>query len=129
MRIAATALQWLVRLAGVTQLVLGLLFWTGNQMQLIPVRMQVGLTLVVSLWALAILGWAAGVSRVRAVLALLWGLITIALGFAQSGLLPGDLHFLVQVMHLLVGVAAIGQAEVLARGIKARTPSATLAGG
>jgi hypothetical protein len=129
MRIAATALQWLVRLAGVTQLALGALFWTGNQMQLIPVHMQVGLTLVVSLWALAILGWAAGVSKVRAVLALLWGLITIVLGFAQSGLLPGDLHFLVQVIHLLVGVAAIGQAEMLARGIKARTPRASLAGG
>jgi hypothetical protein len=32
----------------------------------------------------------------------------------QAAVLPGDLHWLVQVLHLLVGLGAIGQAESLA---------------
>ncbi len=38
----------------------------------------------------------------------------------QAELLPGDLQWLVQVAHLLVGLVAMGLAERLARGAQAR---------
>ena len=135
MKTATTILQMLVRLSGLIQVVLGLLFWTGNALALVPVHMLVGLLLVLLLWALAALGAVAGVHPGRVALAAVWGLIVPALGVTQSGLLAGDFHWVIQVLHLLVGLAAIGMAEGLARRITARVPagrtgaaSATLAG-
>src|SRR5579864_9000687 len=45
--------QWLVRLAGLTAIVLGLTFCSGHALNLVPVHMLVGLVLVLSLWSLA----------------------------------------------------------------------------
>jgi hypothetical protein len=42
------------------------------------------------------------------------------LGVTQSGLLPGDYHWVIQALHLAVGLGAIGLAEELARRIKRR---------
>ena len=122
MKTAATVLQILVRVAGLTQIVLGVLFWTGNALTLIPVHMLIGSALVLLLWSLAGMSLWAGVNRGRAALAFVWGLVVVALGMAQNQILPGSAHWVIQVVHLLVGLAAIGIAEGLAAGIKqART--------
>ena len=122
MKIATTVLQTLVRLAGLTLIVLGVLFWTGHALTLIPVHMLVGFVLVLSLWALAILAARAGVHPAFVALAIVWGLIVPILGLTQQRLLPGDAHWVIQVLHLLVGLGAIGQAEGLAARIKGRQP-------
>lgn len=131
MKMIATALQVWVRVGGTIQIGLGLLFWTGNAGALIPVHMLLGSTLVLALWTLAILAAVARVHLGLVALAIVWGLIVPILGMAQVSLLPGSAHWLIQVLHLLVGVAAIGQAENLARRIKRTArmvPSASLAG-
>lgn len=122
MKTAATVIQMLVRVAGLTQIVLGVLFWTGNALTLIPVHMLVGSVLVLLLWSLAGMSLWAGVNHGRAALALVWGVIVVALGMTQNQILPGSAHWVVQVVHLLVGLAAMGMAEGLAAAIKqART--------
>jgi hypothetical protein len=122
MKIATTVLQMLVRLAGLTLIVLGVLFWTGHALTLIPVHMLVGFVLVLSLWALAVLAARAGVHPALVALAIVWGVIVPILGLTQERLLPGDAHWVIQVLHLLVGLGAIGQAEGLATRIKGRQP-------
>lgn len=119
MRIATRVVQMLVRLGGLTQLVLGGLFWTGYQLQLIPIHMLVGFVVVLGLVVLAALGAVARVGWVRVVVALIWAPFVVWLGLNQATLLQGDWHWLVQVLHLAVGVAAIAQAESLAQAIKA----------
>ena len=94
---------------------LGLLFWTNNAFALIPIHILVGFVLVLALWALAILAGLAGVSRVPVVLALVWGLIVPFFGLTQSQILPGPAHWVIEVLHLLVGLAAIGLGARLAR--------------
>ena len=47
------------------------------------------------------------------------GLLVIALGMTQMRILPGDLHWIVQVVHLGFGLAAIGFAEALGRRLRA----------
>jgi hypothetical protein len=42
------------------------------------------------------------------------------LGLTQTQLLPGSAHWLIQVLHLLVGLGAISLAETLGRQIQAR---------
>jgi hypothetical protein len=118
MKMTATALQWLVRLAGLLQIILGVLFWIGNALALIPLHMLVGSLLVLALWVLAGMAAFAHVNRGRVALAFVWGIIVVALGMTQNGILPGSFHWIVQAVHLLVGLAAMGQAEGLAVRIK-----------
>lgn len=115
MKITTTIFQMLARVTGLIQIVLGMLFWTGNLLNLIPLHMLDGILFVLCLWTLAILGARAGVNPGVVALALVWGLIVVVLGVTQARLLPGDLHWTVQVLHLLVGLGAIGQAERVAR--------------
>lgn len=119
----------LLRLAGIVQIVLGLLFWTGNAIGLIQVHMTVGFVLVITLWVLALLGLAArgDVPLGLAVLAIVWGAVVPVLGLNQARLLPGDLHWIIKVVHLVVGLIAIGLGEeiakrILASGAQDRSP-------
>jgi hypothetical protein len=74
--------------------------------------------LVLSLWALSYLAARAGVAMRWVVLAVAWGLLAPILGLTQQGLLTGDWHWTVQVLHLLIGLGAIGQGENLALRMK-----------
>ena len=103
-----------VRVTGAVQIVTGLLFWTGNALALLPVHLLSGVVLVLALWVLAVLAARAGVGAGRAALAGLWGALVVGLGLTQSQLLPGDAHWVVQVVHLLVGLGAMGLAQNLA---------------
>jgi hypothetical protein len=124
MRRATTTAQMLVRTFGVIQLVLGGLFWTGNALDLVPLHMLVGFLLVLGLWTLAALAARAGVRPALAALAAVWGLIVPILGLNQDQLLVGSAHWVIEVLHLLVGLGAIGQAEGLAARIRERLPAA-----
>jgi hypothetical protein len=128
MSVAASVLRWWVRLSGLVQLVLGGLFWTGSQLQLVPLHMLNGVLLVLGLWALAGIAVAARIDARWAAIAVVWGVLTIALGMSQAQILPGDFHWVVRVAHLLVGLAAIGQSEGLARRIRARPGQRVAAG-
>ena len=118
MRTAATVAQWLVRITGLIQIVLGLLFWTGNLLTLLPVHIVSGLLLVVGLWILALIGARSGVAPGLVLLAFLWGLLVVVLGLTQGQILTGDAHWVIQVLHLLVGLSAIAQAEGLGQRIR-----------
>jgi hypothetical protein len=119
MKGATTVSQGIVRLFGVIQIVTGLLFWTGNALALVPLHMLSGLLVVIGLWVLAGIGARAAVGPARIVVAVLWGLFVVVFGLVQTSILPGDLHWIIQVLHLLVGLAALGQAESIATRIKA----------
>ena len=120
MRRATTAAQMLVRVTFVVQLVLGVLFWTGNALDLVPLHQTIGFLLVFGLWTLAALAARAGVRPPLVALAAVWGLIVPVLGLSQDRLLVGSAHWLIEVLHLLVGVGAIGLAENLAARVKER---------
>lgn len=119
MQTATAIAQTIVRLTGLVQVVLGALFWTGNARGMIPVHMLLGLVLVLALWVLTGLAARAGVDPALVAVAALWGLVVPALGLTQTSLLPGDYHWLIEGLHLLVGLAAIGLGDVLATRIKA----------
>jgi len=120
MRRATTTAQMLVRATGVVQLLLGGLFWTGNALDLVPLHQTIGFLLVFGLWTLAALAARAGVRPPLVALAAVWGLIVLVLGLTQTRLLVGSAHWLIEVLHLVVGLGAIGQAEALAARIKER---------
>ena len=120
MKIATTVAVTVTRTLGPIQVGLGLLFWTSNAFNLVPVHMLIGLVIVLALWTLSGLAARAGVHLGIVSSAFAWGILVIALGMTQMQLLPGDLHWIVQVVHLALGLVALAFAEVLARQIRAR---------
>lgn len=120
MKTAATALRIFVGADGLLLITLGTLFWTGNADALIPVHMLLGIALVLALWTLSALAAIAGVSPGLIILAALWGIVVVVLGLTQERLLPGGAHWLIQTLHLAVGMTAIALAQILAIRINRR---------
>jgi hypothetical protein len=120
MKRTATVAQMLVRITGLVQIVLGVFSWSGGALFLVPVHMLVGMLLVLALWTIAAVALAARVRPGLAVAALVWGLVVPFLGVLQDRLAPGDLHWVVRALHLLVGLGAIALAEALATRIQGR---------
>ena len=118
MKTATAIAQTVVRAPGLILIVLGVLFWTGHALTLIAVHMLLGILLVLSLWTLAVIGARAGAKPGLFVLTILWGFVVPALGMAQGRLLPGGAHWVIQVLHLLVGLSSMALAERLARGMQ-----------
>jgi hypothetical protein len=100
MRSTITALQMGIRVVWVVQLALGVVFWTGNTQAVLTAR--------------------AGVEPRLVAVAAVWGLIVPIVGLTQTSLLTGSLHWLIQVIHLLLGLGLIALAEQLATRAKAR---------
>ncbi|HZD37857.1 MAG TPA: hypothetical protein VE664_04380 [Actinomycetes bacterium] len=109
-----TIARGLVRLTAIVQIVLGVLFWSGNATGLIDLHQLSGIIMVLSLEVLVLAAARAGVDRRLVVIAGIWGVVVVALGLSQTSLLQGSAHWVIEVLHLLVGLAAIGQAEALA---------------
>lgn len=120
MRITANVLRILVSAIGAIMIALGLLFWTGNAFALLPLHMLLGVALVLMLWIIAVMALVARANPILALVALIWGAVVPILGITQFQLLPGSLHWIIQVAHLLVGLVAIGLAGTLGRQIKSR---------
>jgi hypothetical protein len=115
-------MQMTIRISGVLLLGLGVFMWTGNFDQLIPYHRLLGFVLVIALWALCFLAARAGVPIGLVIGAAVWGLIAPILGLTQTSILTGGDHWIIQVVHLLVGLGAIGWGERLGMLIKSRTP-------
>ena len=120
MRSTITAIQMGVRVVWLVQLALGILFWTGNATGLVDLHQLLGILLVLALWTQAVLAARAGVEPRLVAVAAVWGLLVVIVGLTQTSLLTGSLHWLVQVVHLLLGIGLIGLAERLATGARAR---------
>lgn len=114
---AVAAAQWTVRVAGLIALVLGLVLWVGEPSGLRPIHMLVGVVLVVGLVLLAVLGLRAGIGPVLPTVAIAWAIVVPVFGMSQETILPGDMHVVVEVSHLLVGIVAIGIGEAIAARI------------
>ena len=118
MLMTLTTFQWVVRVAGVLTLLLGLLFWTGDALSLIPVHMLLGVLTVLALWLLAATASQLGAPMGLVIGAGMLGVLVLGLGFSQQSLIPGNGHWIVQVLHLVLGMAAIGIAEMIGGRVK-----------
>lgn len=135
---AARLLKLLIRVCGVAALLLGLAFWTGHLFSWLPVHTLLGVVLVLALWAMAALAFFAHAGRALAAFAAAWGLGVVMFGRMQVGLLPGDLHWIIALAHLVAGGIAMAFGAVLAGAIErsarrigprtSRTPPPAVAG-
>ena len=109
---------WVARISGLLALILGILFWSGHAYPLVPLHMALGTILVIALWILGGKGARVGVSGGLVAIAVIWGLLVPVFGALQVHLVPGAGHWIIQIIHLLLGLGAMGLAEGLAGRIR-----------
>jgi hypothetical protein len=106
---------WVLRICVLLALILGIVLWTGHGDSLVLVHMGLGILVVLSLWVLAaITATARGGNWGLAGGAFVLGLLIVALGLRQQSLLVGPAHWIIQVVHLLLGLSAAGMGEAIA---------------
>lgn len=111
-------------LAGLLALIIGLFFWFGVALQFISLHMLLGLLAVAALWVIGVArGLAGDGSWTFALAAIIVGAATLLLGLVQSSLVVGELHWVVRVIHLILGLLTIGIGHMgAARARKTSSP-------
>jgi len=110
-------LKWSVRLAGLGALLVGVLLRWGGFPATLRLHMVLGAVVAVYLIILAL---AAAIARVQipmAAVSLLWAVATLYVGAAQTGLMPGSSHWVIEAVHVVLGIGAIGLVEMLAGAV------------
>jgi hypothetical protein len=100
-----------LRLVVAFNLVTGILFWTGNADPLQDVHIVLGIIAVLDLWALAIFQGLRSRSFGLVLAAFVVGLPLWIVGAAQTEWLLGSAHWIIQVIHLMLGMALLGVGE------------------
>ena len=118
-----------LRITVLFNLITGIIFWTGNADPLQIVHIISGILAVLSLWTLGILQGLRGGSFGLALATFLVGFLLVLVGLFQKSWLPepNANHWIIQVIHLLLGLAAIGLGERVAglyRRLTAKSASA-----
>jgi len=113
-----------LRICASIALILGIVFWTTPVAGvLVPIHMLLGILVVLSLWALgyAIATAPQGKNIGLAIGAVVLGLLVLFVGLTQgTDEAPSSLlylspatHWIIQVVHLLLGICAIGIGETI----------------
>jgi hypothetical protein len=110
------ALLMFMRIAMLLQIVVGIALWTGHLYSFIDVHRTIGVLFVLSLCIVALIAMVQRRSVGLATFAIAWGVLVAGLGFTQQGILIGDWHWVIRVLHLVIGMASMPIAERLAPG-------------
>lgn len=105
-------LDWILRLAGLGALIPGLLYWIA-QLNVITFHMLFGLLVALSLLIISLLAVFTRGLRILGAIGIVYAFILPIFGLNQARLLIGDMHWLIQTLHMLVGIAALAFAGLL----------------
>jgi hypothetical protein len=118
-------IQAITGIAGLIALVLGLLYWFAAA-NVIQVHMVLGLVVTLGLLSLGVIALLTRGMRPLGAVAVVYALIVPAFGMTQATMLPGDLHWLIRLAHMLVGIGALAlMGAISARYRQRSSPAAT----
>ncbi len=115
MQLSINILRWILRLGFLVALILGIALWTGHGYSLLQVHMWIGFIITFALLLIVILSLLAKVKPGLPLVALVWAVLLPTIGIAQMRVMPGANHWVIQVVHLILGLGAIGLGEVLCK--------------
>ena len=102
----ARILQIIVGIAGLCALVLGQGIWIAN-IDLTDIHMLFGLLVTLGLLVMSIIALTARELRIWGIVGIIYAIIVLIFGVTQVNLLIGNLHWLIETLHTLVGIGAI----------------------
>ena len=117
-----SSLRWVARLDGLVALILGIILWTGSASSL-KIHIVTGFIMTLALLFIGLMGFFSRLKPALPIIAIAWAILLPYVGFAQLRLWPGASHIVIQVIHLLIGICAIGIVEAVGARItrEART--------
>jgi hypothetical protein len=109
--ITARIIQIILGIAGLGALLLGLLFWIAG-IDLLSFHMLFGLIVALTLLVMSVIAVSTrGIStrgiRIWGIVGIVYAFIVPIFGVTQTRILVGNLHWLIQTLHLLVGLGAL----------------------
>jgi hypothetical protein len=105
-------IQIIIGIAGLVALTLGLLIWIAN-IDLISIHMLFGLIVALTLLIMSIIAVSTRGMRIWGIVGIVYALIVPVFGLTQFDILIGDLHWLIQTAHMLVGIGAMVLAGII----------------
>ncbi len=105
-------LQWITGIVGLGALVLGLMFWIAN-IDLISLHMLFGLIVALGLLMMSLVAVSTKGMRLLGFIGVLYAFILPIFGLSQATLLVGDLHWLIETAHMLVGIGAFALTGIM----------------
>ncbi len=117
-----------LRITVLFNLITGIIFWTGNADPLQGVHIISGIIAVLALWTLGIMQGLRGGSFGLALGTFVVGFLLTLVGLFQKNWLPepNANHWIIQVIHLVLGLAAIGLGEMVAGRYKRLTAKSAM---
>ncbi len=105
----------ILRVAALIALIFGILIWVNVLPSIVGIHMLLGIVVTLALWALGyLIATAKGGNIGLGIGAFVWGLVVVVFGLTQQKILAGSsVHWIIQVLHLLIGLVAIGFGEMI----------------
>ena len=111
--LADSNITWIARVPGVGIQLKGLLYWIANSTGFIFTHMVLGIAFALLLLALSLIELLTGRMRLLGASGIVYTLILTALGFTQTNLLVGPMHWLIQTAHVVIGFGALVLVQVI----------------
>jgi len=108
------SLLMFMRVAMLLQIIVGIGLWTGHLNSFVNMHRAVGMLFVLALWIIAVIALAQRRAVGLAAFAIVWGVLVAGFGFSHQGILIGEWHWVIRVLHLVIGIASMPIAERLA---------------
>ena len=123
----SSVLQMVIRIAGLIQLVLGVIVWTGTADALIMIHALIGSIFTIALFTVTYQAYRADVLPWLVILTAVWALVLPVWGLAQEKIFPESYFWIAQILHVLCGIGAIGLAEMLSAQMRKKSAAAVRA--
>ena len=111
--LADSNVTWIAHVPGIGTQLQGWLNWIANSTGFISTHMVLGIAFAVLLLALSLIQLLTGRMRLLGASGIVYTLILTALGFTQTGLLVGPMHWLIQTAHVVIGFGALVLVQVI----------------
>jgi len=115
MPLSINILRWILRFGFLASLGIGVALWGGHAYNYLQLHMWIGFIITFALLALVALALLSRMRPILPLLALVWAVLLPAIGIGQLKMMPGANHWVMRVLHLIIGVGAIGFGEVLSK--------------
>jgi len=110
--ITARIIQIISGIAGLGALILGLLIWTIDA-NVTNIHMLLGLIVTLALLVMSIIAVSTRNMRTWGIVGIVYAVIVPIFGLTQVNMLTGNLHWLIETAHMLVGIGALALTGIM----------------
>ena len=125
--LADSNITWIAHVPAIGTQLQGWLHWIANSTGFIFTHMVLGIAFALLLLILSLIQLLSGRMRLLGASGIVYTVILTALGFTQTGLLVGPMHWLIQTAHVVIGFGALVLVQVIGiRDARLRRSTATV---